>query len=33
MLVDPVTLQHIGFAVGVVGIVLATKALFDRLRQ
>lgn len=28
-MVDPITLQHVGFAVGVVGIVLATKALFD----
>lgn len=28
-MVDPITLQHVGFAVGVVGIVLGTKALFD----
>lgn len=28
-MVDPLTLQHVGFAFGVVGIVLATKALFD----
>ncbi len=28
-MVDPLTLQHVGFAIGVVGIVLATKALFD----
>jgi hypothetical protein len=28
-MVDPITLQHVGFAVGVIGIVLATKALFD----
>lgn len=28
-MVDPITLQHVGFAVGVVGIVLCTKALFD----
>lgn len=28
-MVDLITLQHVGFAVGVVGIVLATKALFD----
>ena len=27
-MVDTITLQHVGFAVGVVGIVLATKALF-----
>lgn len=29
MLVDPGTLQHIGFAIGAVSIVLCTKALFD----
>lgn len=28
-MVDPLTLQHVGLAIGVVGIVLATKALFD----
>ena len=28
-MVDPITLQHVGFAVGVVGIVLGTKVLFD----
>ncbi len=28
-MVDPITLQHVGFVVGVIGIVLATKALFD----
>ena len=28
-MVDLITLQHVGFAFGVVGILLATKALFD----